>query len=92
MKWPNMVFSAADRIVSILHVRGLIDHKPKSFSFHDIAPKGYYRICNLMVDCSLHLLFLLSENHCLSDSVEELFEKFSSEATNIESDTVTEIN
>ncbi|EJW82175.1 hypothetical protein WUBG_06912 [Wuchereria bancrofti] len=41
MKWPNMIFSGADRIVSVLHVRGLIDHKPKSFSFHDIAPKGY---------------------------------------------------
>ncbi|CAG9535475.1 unnamed protein product [Cercopithifilaria johnstoni] len=41
MKWPNMVFSGADRIVSVLHVRGLIDHKPKSFSFRDIAPKGY---------------------------------------------------
>ncbi|VIO87270.1 Uncharacterized protein BM_BM7728 [Brugia malayi] len=41
MKWPNMIFSGADRIVSVLHVRGLIDHKPKSFSFHEIAPKGY---------------------------------------------------
>ncbi|EFO22678.2 hypothetical protein LOAG_05801 [Loa loa] len=41
MKWPNMIFSGADRIVSVLHVRGLIDHKPKSFSFRDIAPKGY---------------------------------------------------
>ncbi|KAM3725794.1 Neural cell adhesion molecule [Dirofilaria immitis] len=29
MKWPNMVFSGADRIISVLHVRGLIDHKPK---------------------------------------------------------------
>ncbi|KAK6110977.1 hypothetical protein QQG55_41830 [Brugia pahangi] len=41
MRWPNMIFSGADRIVSVLHVRGLIDHKPKSFSFHEIAPKGY---------------------------------------------------
>uniref|UniRef100_A0A915PMH7 Decapping nuclease n=1 Tax=Setaria digitata TaxID=48799 RepID=A0A915PMH7_9BILA len=41
MKWPNMIFSGADRIVSVLHVRGLIDHKPKSFTFEDIAPKGY---------------------------------------------------
>ncbi|VDO34802.1 unnamed protein product, partial [Onchocerca flexuosa] len=41
MKWPNMIFSGADRIISVLHVRGLIDHKPKSFTFEDIAPKGY---------------------------------------------------
>ncbi|VDK85061.1 unnamed protein product [Litomosoides sigmodontis] len=41
IKWPNMVFSGADRIVSVLHLRGLIDHKPKSFSFEEIAPKGY---------------------------------------------------
>ncbi|VDK68547.1 unnamed protein product [Onchocerca ochengi] len=41
MKWPNMIFSGADRIISVLHVRGLVDHKPKSFTFEDIAPKGY---------------------------------------------------
>lgn len=40
MKWPNMVFSGADRIVSVLHVRGQIDHKPRTFGFQEIAPKG----------------------------------------------------
>uniref|UniRef100_A0A0R3RYM0 PAZ domain-containing protein n=1 Tax=Elaeophora elaphi TaxID=1147741 RepID=A0A0R3RYM0_9BILA len=40
-KWPNMVFSGANRIVSVLHVRGMIDRKPKSFYFHEIAPQGY---------------------------------------------------
>lgn len=54
MKWPNMIFSGADRIISVLHVRGLVDHKPKSFTFEDIAPKGYR---NLMIDA--HFTFLL---------------------------------
>ncbi|VBB26814.1 unnamed protein product [Acanthocheilonema viteae] len=57
MKWPNMVFSGADRIISVLHVRGLIDHKPKSFSFQEIAPQGYKKtlaraavLCRQIVD------------------------------------------
>ncbi|VDM96202.1 unnamed protein product [Thelazia callipaeda] len=64
MKWQDMIFSGAERIVSVLHVRGLIDHRPKSFTFDEIAPKGYKCTLSRASLLCRHIFdFIQSVNH-----------------------------